>query len=153
MMRRGSKESTFGKVSGSLSGEMSATCDHIGIFTRNAQRLESFYVTVLGFKREKKDVLPASLMKALFGVNSGCTLTRLASRNVKLELFQPTSVRPGRRLNTAQGYNHWGYHVGDREKLIRKLSRRGVNVIEAKRGDHTVYFLRDPDGNRIELRG
>jgi hypothetical protein len=32
------------------------------------------------------------------------------------------------------------------------MKSHGVAVTEARRDDHAVYFISDPDGNRIEIR-
>ncbi|MGD2279185.1 MAG: VOC family protein [Candidatus Omnitrophota bacterium] len=137
------------------------TCDHIGIFTTDAKRLVSFYKNKLGFKEERKrTVLPRSLMKIIFGVSSECEFIRLVPAPVKkgekpglmIEIFEPALKRLKKNSGSAAGLNHWGYSVGDRERYCRKLKKKKVKIIEVKRGDHRTYFIKDPDGNRIEIR-
>ena len=152
MVMRGARKMAFERLLKTWSSQIPVHCDHIGIFTKNAKRLENFYTGILEFKKEKEEVLPKSLMQKVLGVPSDSKLLRLASGNMKLELFQPNMIHRGKKIDNSVGYNHWGYHVGDRERFVRKLARRGVNVLEAQRGDHKVYFLMDPDGNRIEIR-
>ncbi|UCE20414.1 MAG: bifunctional nicotinamidase/pyrazinamidase [Gemmatimonadota bacterium] len=153
MMKHGAKKMTLGRLPASVPERKRATCDHIGIFTMNVKKLSDFYVRTLGFKSEKEEVFTTSLMRKALGVHSDCMMIRLVSGDVRLELFQPTSVRLARRLNISAGYNHWGYHVGDRGRYVRKLKKKGVPIIEVRRNDRTVYFVKDPDGNRIEIRG
>ena len=137
------------------------TCDHIGIFTSNAKRLVSFYKKKLDFKEQrKKEVLPKSLIKLIFGISSECNFIKLVPSSVKkekrpgviVEIFEPTSKRFKKKTSDITGLNHWGYRVGDREKYCRKLKKKKIKVIEVKRGDHRAYFIKDPDGNRIEIR-
>ena len=152
MMKHGAKKMTLTKLSASVAERRSETCDHIGLFTPNVTRLADFYVNTLGFKREKEGVFTKSIMKKALGINSDCMTIRLISGDVRLELFQPTSVRLAQRFTCTAGYNHWGYQVGDRKKFVRRLKRKGVPIIEVQRNDHMVYFVKDPDGNRIEVR-
>ena len=127
-------------------------CDHIGIFTNNSKRLVNFYVNKLGFKKGMVNKLPKSIMKPLFGISCDCKFIKLYSEGVMIEIFEPMLVRGRKRINNTIGYNHWGYCVGDRKKFVKKLRRKKVNIIEIKRNDHIIYFITDPDGNRIEIR-
>ena len=133
-------------------GKISARCDHIAIFTNNAQRLLVFYVKIMGFRKEREEILPESIMKSIFGIVSECRFITLAAGGARIELFQPLSVRLKKRRNAFTGYNHWGYVVDDREKFCQDLEMKKVHILKVKRGDHFVYFVRDPDGNRIEIR-
>jgi catechol 2,3-dioxygenase-like lactoylglutathione lyase family enzyme len=153
MMNRGAKKMTLTKLSASMAKQEGETCDHVGIFTSNMKRSANFYMKMLGFKREKEDVFTRSLMKKALGMNSDCMMIRLVSGDVRLELFQPISIRLAKRLNNTSGYNHWGYRVGDKKKFVRRLRRKGVPIIEVRRNEHTVFFIKDPDGNRVEIRG
>ena len=91
-------------------------------------------------------------MEHIFGIPTSCNLTKLTFGRIVLEIISPQDLPLRKRSYDISGYNHWGYQVGDREKFVRRLRRRGVPVIEVQRNDHTVYFVKDPDGNRIEIR-
>jgi len=126
-------------------------CDHIGLFTNNYKGLLSFYKK-LGFREEKKEILPKSIVKKIFNIQSECIFGRLVSGNVKIELFQLLSAKSKRKQSGYIGYDHWGYCVGDVEKFCRSLKRKKIKIIEVKRNSHRVYFIKDPDGNLIEIR-
>jgi catechol 2,3-dioxygenase-like lactoylglutathione lyase family enzyme len=140
-----------------------AKCDHIGILTNNANRLADFYIHKLGFKKEKQEILPASLMKPIFGISTDCQFIRLesarinsarsslGSKGVKIEIFQPHSLCLNGKLRV-RGYNHWGFCVSDKKKFCQELKRKKVSIIEVKRNGRMVFFIKDPDGNRIEIR-
>ena len=49
------------------------------------------------------------------------------------------------------GFNHFGLWVEDKARFCRRLAAEGVEVIEAPYKDRFVYFIKDPDGNRIEI--
>jgi len=127
-------------------------CDHIGMFTNNSKRLVDFYTKNLGFKKGKTTILSKSIIKPLFGIPTDCKFIKLVSEDVMIEIFEPILIRGRKRINNIIGYNHWGYWVGDRIKFVQKLKRKKVRVIKVKRDSHSVYFITDPDGNRIEIR-
>lgn len=128
------------------------TFDHIGIFTNNYKRLVDFYVKNLGFEKEKEELLSKSLMKPIFGIASACKFVRIASGNVKIEIFSPIDLTPKKRFSQEAGYNHWALCIADRDKYFQKLKRRKVKILEVKRNDHSVYFITDLDGNKIEIK-
>ncbi|MCK4251524.1 VOC family protein [candidate division WOR-3 bacterium] len=127
-------------------------CDHIGIFTNDSKKLEDFYIKALGFKKEKESILSKQIVKSIFGTSSDCKFIKLVSGNMMIEIFEPISSRLRKKFNNIVGLNHWGYCVGDRKKFVKKLRQKKVNIIEIKRNDHIIYFITDPDGNRIEIR-
>ncbi|KPJ72078.1 hypothetical protein AMJ52_07520 [candidate division TA06 bacterium DG_78] len=127
-------------------------CDHIGIFTNNSKELENFYIKILEFKKEKEEILPKSIFRSIFEIATDCRFIRLKTNNMKLEIFQPLSIRAKKRINDMIGINHWGYCVANRKKFVQKLKQKKVNVTEVKRNEHVIYFITDPDGNKIEIR-
>jgi catechol 2,3-dioxygenase-like lactoylglutathione lyase family enzyme len=128
------------------------SCDHIGIFTNHYQRLVNFYTQKLGFVKEKEERLSKSLMRSVFGVASEGKFTRLAAGDVRIEIFFLVSGRLLKRSNRTLGYNHWAVCVTDVKKFLSGLNRKGVKIITIKRNDHFVFFVKDPDSNRIEVK-
>lgn len=127
-------------------------CDHIGIYTNHADRLVDFYTSKLAFRKLKEETLDKTLFKQIFDVAVDCRFIRLISDGVMLEIFEPITDRAHRGIRNSVGINHWGYCVQDREKFVQRLKNQAVTVIEIKRNEHRVYFVTDPDGNRIEIR-
>ena len=127
-------------------------CDHIGLFTNDSKRLEDFYIKVLGFKKEKESILSKQIVKSIFGTCRDCKFIKLVSGNMMIEIFEPVSSRLRKKFNNIVGLNHWGYCVANKEKFIQKIRRKKANIIEVKRNGQSVYFVTDPDANRIEIR-
>jgi catechol 2,3-dioxygenase-like lactoylglutathione lyase family enzyme len=126
--------------------------DHIGIITSNYRRLVNFYSRMLGFKIMKEEKLSASVMRSVFGLTSEGVFTRLVSGKVRIEIFCITSGVLKKKTNATIGYHHWAMHVGDKNKFIEKLIKKRVRIIHIKRNNHSIYFIPDPDGNRIEIK-
>jgi catechol 2,3-dioxygenase-like lactoylglutathione lyase family enzyme len=128
------------------------SCDHIGIFTNKYQRLVNFYTQKLGFTKGKDKRLSKSLMQSVFGVASEGKFSPLVSGGVRIEIFTLVGSRLLKKFNRSLGYNHWAVCVADTKKFLSGLKKKGVKIISIKRNDHFVYFIEDPDGNRIEVK-
>ena len=128
------------------------TCDHIGFFTKNAEKLVEFYTGVLEFVVTQESVLTGSIVNAIFGLESDCRFVKLVKGDFMLELFEPLSPDIRKGISKVAGLNHWGYCVDNREDFVKNLRTKNVPVIEIKRNGRSVYFMTDPDENRIEIR-
>jgi len=128
------------------------SCDHIGIITNNYRKLVSFYTEKLEFRVEREEKLSKSVMRSVFGLASEGEFIRLVAGNAKIEIFRTIGGCLRKNDNRNCGYNHWAMHVGDQNSFLRELRRKGVRIIQIKRNDHSVYFMKDPDGNRIEIK-
>jgi catechol 2,3-dioxygenase-like lactoylglutathione lyase family enzyme len=127
-------------------------CDHIGFFTHNSESLVRFYVDVLGFERKQVSILPKSIAETVFGMASDCRFIKLSRHEFVLEIFEPLCPDIKKLMPGKDGINHWGYCVKDRAAFVDRLRKQGFEIIEVNRNEHYVYFLKDPDGNRIEIR-
>lgn len=127
-------------------------CDHIGILTNDAQRLIRFYTKKLDFRKIKEDVLDASTFGIIFGFSVSTRFIKLSTDGLMLELFEPLKKKARSNTMNTTGLNHFGYCVKNRRDYVKRLQKKKVKIIEIKRNGHTVYFVSDPDGNRIEIR-
>ncbi|MGB9721779.1 MAG: VOC family protein [bacterium] len=127
------------------------TVDHIGIWTTNAESLIKFYTRVLGFKFLSSQRLEDYLVKKIFDVNTSCCFYRLKSPNLIIEIFEPHKKK-NRKMKTTPGYHHFGLVVKNREVFIKYARSKKAKIIKVKRNGHFVYFIKDTDGNMIELR-
>ena len=112
----------------------------------------NFYTQKLEFSIMKKEKLSKSVMRSVFGLASEGEFTRLVSGNAKIEIFHTTTGCLRKNDNQTCGYNHWAMRVEDKNEFIRKIIKKGVRIVHIKRNDHSVYFIKDPDGNRIEIK-
>ena len=69
-----------------------------------------------------------------------------------VELFEPLSPDIRKGISRVAGLYHWGYCVDNREDFVKRLRTKNVPVIKIDRNGRSVYFMTDPDENRIEIR-
>ena len=68
-----------------------------------------------------------------------------------IEIFVPQSGRLDDKITPLQGYNHWGLGVEDKELFVRELESNGVPVLKLEGTGRFIYFIKDPEGNLIEI--
>ena len=78
-------------------------------------------------------------------------MLKLHRGDITLEVFSSQDIKLTPRADTQIGYNHFGLWVEDKKQFCRQLANQGVEVIEAPYKDRFVFFVKDPDGNRIEI--
>jgi len=130
---------------------MNHLCHHIGIFTNNPEDMILFYTEKLGFERGVKKIVPEAIMVPIFGLSSSCSLTKLTSGHMTIEVLCPEGSELKEGKGYSAGYNHWGLGVQDKEAFCNELQRRGVHIIRVENNGRYICFIKDPDGNLIEL--
>lgn len=127
--------------------------NHIGIFTGHHKRLLDFYLPVLGFKKEYQTILPKEVMYPIFGIPYECHMVKIIGGGIALEIFWLDDYKLKSEGRWMSGYNHFGLEVKDRDRFIKRLKTRfKAKIIKVDRGGRFVYFIRDPDGNLIEVK-
>ncbi|NIM90799.1 MAG: hypothetical protein GTO17_07615 [Candidatus Aminicenantes bacterium] len=130
---------------------MIPSCHHIGLFTNDPKSLIKFYTEKLGFDEEATKIVSAELMDKIFGIKSPCTLTKLKLGQIVLEVIAPQGLNLKPRDFDVSGYNHWALGVADKERFCQELKQKGVAVLEVEREDRKIFFVKDLEGNLIEI--
>jgi catechol 2,3-dioxygenase-like lactoylglutathione lyase family enzyme len=124
---------------------------HIGIFTNNPRELTRFYTEKIGFRKEATKIVPGTLMKEIFDISTSCKLTKLKYGQIVIEIISPQDKNLKQKENYASGYNHWSLGVEDKEVFCQELIKKGVSIMRVENKGRYVCFVKDPDGNLIEI--
>jgi catechol 2,3-dioxygenase-like lactoylglutathione lyase family enzyme len=131
--------------------KMNMACHHIGIFTRDPERLIQYYTQGLGFDEGETRILSPELMEQIFGIKDECQLTKLTQDHAVIEIFAPLHSDLIESSKRTAGYNHWALEVEDKEAYVQTLEERAVPVIRVDHQGRVIYFISDPEGNLIEI--
>jgi catechol 2,3-dioxygenase-like lactoylglutathione lyase family enzyme len=130
---------------------MKGSCDHIGLFSQNPEVLVLFYTEKMGFERQGSKPVSKEWMAQIFGLSVACRLIKLRFGSAVVEIFVPESGSLDEKITPSQGYNHWGLGVSDKESFVRELESKGIPVLKLESNGRFVYFVKDPEGNLIEI--
>lgn len=122
-----------------------ARVDHWGVRVTDAERAIEFYER-LGFSL----IARHEAARVLILRHSSGLEVNLIANGVPHESGNVLMDAPSKY----SGYTHVALLVGDLDRAIEELARRGIAITEGpvRLGDGTSIFIRDPDGSVIELR-
>jgi catechol 2,3-dioxygenase-like lactoylglutathione lyase family enzyme len=66
-------------------------------------------------------------------------------------VIAPQGLNLKQRDLDVSGYNHWALGIADKERFCQELKKKGVAVLELEREDRKIFFVKDPEGNLIEI--
>lgn len=126
--------------------------EHIALWTKDLERLKSFYQTYFDAQVGPKYINPAKQFESYFlHFDSGARLELMARPDIPTTQNDP--------LVQFTGYIHLAIAVGSEaavDELTARLRADGYPVLDGPRRTGDGYYesvVLDPDGNRIELTG
>lgn len=119
--------------------------DHVAIATTDLNKAVDFYTSMLGFEKAERYEMS----------ERGMTIQFLKAPGVQLELFgYSRKVEQPDRNALQAGLVHLALKVKNLEEVRQALKLKGITFEGEPRVammGQRIVFLRDPDGNRIEL--
>ncbi|HYX68332.1 MAG TPA: VOC family protein [Terriglobales bacterium] len=120
--------------------------DHVALVTKNLGAMKRFYAEALGMKLEHEGKSKA-----------GFTIVTLRAGTSVIDLFEATPTNPAPAANLTEVHfclSATGTSIYD---VIANLKRAGLEptpaeVNDGAEGKGLSTFVRDPDGNRIEIK-
>lgn len=133
---------------------------HVAITVADFNRTVRFYSDVFGAHvvGVNCDHDPQRL-RTFFGVDDDAPELKIGWIRVPggatIEVFEFTPGGPGTPVEwSRQGLTHLSFNVRGTERWHRHLVAQGVEIVsppEASPKGHTFFFVKDPDGNLVEL--
>lgn len=117
---------------------------HIALTIKDLNTSISFYESNFGFKevnRFRRD-------------DMGATGVMLSGENINIELWQFNDFKEGTNTDlSVSGIKHIAFTVDDVEALYKEFIGKGITCGDVKIGASggVYFFLKDPDGNDIEI--
>ena len=141
---------------------MDANLVHIGITVSDIEKISEFYIKYFGFTKGYDAFFDEEFFKAqsaLFKQPAGVTsdMQMIKSQNgFMLELFRFSNAENGGVAEWQRtGYNHIAFYVGNLPAICDRMKEDGVEFFGEpqmrSRGDGHWIYLKDPDGNLVEV--
>ena len=119
---------------------------HAGLTCSSEENSDKFYKGLLGLNKSAPKALPADLSRAIFNLDAELQIINYTDENVHFEIFIADQVGI-----TRDRIAHQCLEVGDLSEFIEKCRAIGVAVTRIPKGDKTLTFVKDFDGNLFEI--
>ena len=120
---------------------------HAGLTCSSEENSDKFYKDLLGLKKSEPKILPSGLSKAIFNLDAELQMINYVDDNIHFEIFIAN------QFNTPQDrIDHLCLEVDDLAGFIEQCRRMSVEVNLIPKGQNTLTFIKDFDGNIFEIK-
>jgi len=120
---------------------------HVALTCSSEKKSDRFYKELLGLEKSEPKILPESLTEAIFNLDARLPMINYRNDRVHFEIF--VTRQPD---DTKRQINHVCLEVDDLQRLLNKCRDLDVDVSQIPKGNRTLTFIRDYDGNLFEIK-
>ena len=119
---------------------------HAGLTCSTEDNADKFYRDLLGLNKSEPKTLPADLAQAIFNLDAELKMINYMDDHIHFEIFI------AKQFSTSQRQiEHQCLEVDDLKGFIEKCRSMEVEVALIPKGDKTLTFIKDFDGNLFEI--
>ncbi len=120
---------------------------HVALTCSSEINSDRIFENLFGLRKSEPKILPRSLSEAIFNVDSELMMINYWGADVHFEIFitgdSKSSIKP---------IAHFCLEVEDLKTFLKKSRDLEVKVSQIPKGDRTLTFIRDYDGNLFEIK-
>ena len=120
---------------------------HVALICSSESKSDRFYKNLLGLEKSEPKILPAALSKAIFHVDAELMMINYQNEQIHFEIFIT-----GHSINAGSKIEHVCIEVDDLHRFIANCHELDVEISQIPKGDRTLTFIRDDDGNLFEIK-
>jgi catechol 2,3-dioxygenase-like lactoylglutathione lyase family enzyme len=120
---------------------------HVGLKSGSEEKADMFYRDLLGLEKSEPKTLNSKLSKSIFDIDSELVIINYLNQDVHFEVFITVSAG-----NIIPQIDHTCLEVQNLNDFLNKCKILGVEVNRIPKGDKTLTFIRDFDGNLFEIK-
>lgn len=120
---------------------------HVGLTCGSEENSDRFYADLLCLTKSEPKILPSELSKAIFDLDTELVMINYLNEHVHFEIFIIDHHE-----NHCQKIAHTCLGVEDLEIFLEKCHSLDVDVARIPKGDKTLIFIKDFDGNLFEIK-
>ncbi|MEE4264567.1 MAG: VOC family protein [Desulfobacteraceae bacterium] len=121
---------------------------HVGLTSSSEETADTFYADLLGLTKSEPKALDLELSKAIFNVDSELVMVNYQNDMSHFEIFIT-----GERIGNRRPIEHICLEIGNLEEFLEKCRGLNVDIARIPKGDKTLTFIKDFDGNLFEIKG
>lgn len=120
---------------------------HVGLRCGSEENSDRFYKDLLGLEKSRTKTLPAFLSKSIFNLDAELDIINYLNEDLHFEIFITD-----RSKDSSRQIEHLCLEIDDLNYFLNKCNAFGVEVAQIPKGDKTLTFIRDFDGNLFEIK-
>ena len=121
---------------------------HAGLTCSTEDNADHFYRDLLGLNKSEPKTLPADLSRAIFNLDAELQMINYMDDRIHFEIFITT--QPG---ISQRPIDHLCLEVDDLSDFLENCRKLNVEINQIPKGDKTLTFIKDFDGNLFEMQG
>ena len=121
---------------------------HVGLTSSSEEKSDAFYADLLGLIKSEPKMLSFELAKAIFNVDRELEMINYQDENIYFEIFIT-----GPNGGNSRKIEHTCLEVDNLERFLEKCRRQDVEIARIPKGNKTLIFIKDFDGNLFEIIG
>ncbi len=124
---------------------------HIALECSSEEKSDRFYGGLLNLEKKGSKSLPLSLSQQLFNSDKEYQMVNYADDTSHFEIFINPSKEPRGKTGNPL-VDHICLEVDDRKSFLNQCMEMGVDIINVKKEDKEIIFIKDFDGNLFEIK-
>jgi catechol 2,3-dioxygenase-like lactoylglutathione lyase family enzyme len=120
---------------------------HVALVCSSEEKSDKFYESLLGLKKTRSKMIPSTLSKQLFNVDSELKIIDYAVDEMHFEVFISHQKVADRKK-----IEHICLEVDDLGVFLNKCKEMGVKILQIPKEKGFLTFISDDDGNLFEIK-
>lgn len=118
---------------------------HVALQYKDRNKAEIFFTKILEIPLKKTFTISEELTKAIFGIDEEVLIDVYEDKNICFEVFIT-------KKQTKYAYEHTCIEIKDKDGLIKRGKKYGIEPIFVKKELKTLLFIRDFADNLYEIK-
>jgi len=120
---------------------------HVALVCSSEEKSDKFYENLLGLKKGRTKMIPSTLSKKLFNVDSELKIIDYAVDEMHFEVFISHQ-----KVADEVKIEHICLEVDDLDGFLNKCKEMGVKILQIPKEKGFLTFISDYDGNLFEIK-
>jgi catechol 2,3-dioxygenase-like lactoylglutathione lyase family enzyme len=120
---------------------------HIAVHSKSKENAIKFYKDLLGFEIAYEFNVQNKIAEKIFEIAEDFKVIMFEQNNLFVEVFVSNNFK-----SEGKSINHFCIEIKNRQEFLSNCRQKNVNVTSIDRGDRITVFIKDYDGNLIEVK-
>ena len=120
---------------------------HVALVCSSEEKSDKFYESLLGLKKVHSKMIPSTLSKQIFNLDSEFKIIDYAVDGIHFEVFISNQI-----VADDKKIEHVCLEVDNLESFLSKCNDMGVKIVQIPKEEGFLTFISDYDGNLFEIK-